>query len=220
MVVRGHLRASWVFSRDDIHKERHFFDRYVAHPFGPAECDLYHDWFPRPASDLTGEWTPDYMHAPWIPPLLAQAAPRDPPARSSPRPGRTLPFGCRPPTPRPGRLTAEAYQDAVARGLYHHALRRWTAHFPRDQILILQYERCRVDPGGQLARTHRFLGLEPLAVEGIANGVNVTAHAISLEEDVRQRLVDLYAPDVRALSNCVADLDLDLWPNFAGITVD
>ena len=43
-----------VFSRVDIHKERHFFGRYVARPFGPEECDLYHEWFPRPPGEPDG----------------------------------------------------------------------------------------------------------------------------------------------------------------------
>ena len=90
----------------------------------------------------------------------------------------------------------ETYQDAVARGLYHDALRRWTAYFPPEQILLLQYEQCIADPAGQLARTYRFLGLEPFVHEGIEKRVNATAHTLDLEEDVRRRLVELYESDV------------------------
>ena len=208
-----------VFSRDDIHKERHFFGRYIARPFGPEECSLYHAWFPRPTSKLTGEWTPDYMHAPWVPALLAQAAPRTRLLVLLRDPVERFRSGLAHQRRDRGRLTVATYQDAVARGFYHDALRSWTAHFPREQILILQYERCQADPAGQLARTYRFLGLEPFVMEGIGGRVNATARAVGLEQDVRRRLVDLYAPDVRALSKCVADLDLALWPNFADISV-
>jgi Sulfotransferase domain len=203
-----------VFTRADINKERHFFGRYVARPFGSEECALYHDWFPRPPGKLTGEWTPDYLHPPWVPPLLAQAAPRtrllvlvrDPVERfrsalAHQRRDR-------------GRHTIEANNDAVRRGFYHDDLRRWFAHFPREQILILQYERCAADPAGQLARTYRFLGLEPVEFQGLHSRVNSTAHTLGLGEDVRRRLVELYAPDVRALSKCFAEFDPSLWPNF------
>ena len=37
-----------VAQRDDIHKERHFFDRYATRSFGPQECEQYRAWFPRP----------------------------------------------------------------------------------------------------------------------------------------------------------------------------
>jgi hypothetical protein len=206
-----------VYSRSDIHKERHFFGRYVAHAFGPEDCALYHAWFPRPSGNLTGEWTPDYMHDPWVPPLLARAAPqtrllvllRDPVERFR--------SGLAHQTREGGRLTLKAYQDAVARGFYHDELRRWTAHFPREQILVLQYERCVVDPAAQLARTYRFLGLDPVVAKGVHNRVNVTENRFGLGQDAHRRLVDLYTPDVRALAMWAAELDLGLWPNFASV---
>jgi hypothetical protein len=206
-----------VFSRSDIHKERHFFDRYAVRPFGPAECSLYHDWFPRPPGRLTGEWTPDYIHAPWVPALLAEAAPRarilvllrDPVERC--RSGLAHERRDR------GRLTVEAQQDVVSRGLYAEALRRWSAYFPPEQMLLLQYEQCMADPGGQLARTYRFLGLEPFTPERIEERVNATARSVDLTDEVRRRLVELYTPDVRALTERFAGLDLGLWPNFTGV---
>jgi hypothetical protein len=203
-----------VFSRADIHKERHFFGRYAVRSFGEADCTKYHDWFPRPHDRLTGEWTPDYIHCPWIPALLAQAAPRarllvllrDPVERF--RSGLAHQRRDR------GELTVDTYRDAVTRGLYHDALSQWAAHFPVEQVLVLQYEQCMADPAGQLARTYRFLGLEPFVHEGIKTRVNVTADTPDLEEDVRRRLVALYESDVRALSGRVSELDLRLWPNF------
>jgi hypothetical protein len=209
-----------VFSRDDIHKERHFFGRYATRPFGTAECSLYHDWFPRPPGRLTGEWTPDYIHYPWVPPLLAQAAPearllvilRDPVERF--RSGLAHQLRDR------GRLTVDSYQDAMARGLYHETLQRWHGYFPAERILVLQYERCMADPVGQLARTCRFLGLEPFDVEGMERPVNTTARPVTLDEDVRRRIIEIYTPDVRALSDSFSEFDPDLWPNFGGISVE
>ncbi len=206
-----------VYARSDIHKERHFFGRYVAHPFGPADCALYHAWFPRLSDTVTGEWTPDYMHDPWVPPLLARAAPRTRLLVLLRDPVERFRSGLVHQSRDSGRLTLRAYQDAVARGFYHEELRRWTAHFPRDQILILQYERCVADPAAQLARTYRFLGLDPVVGTGIHNRVNATENSFGLGQDARQRLVDLYTPDVRALSTWLADLDLGLWPNFASV---
>lgn len=209
-----------VYSRDDIHKERHFFDRYAVRSFGPAERARYRSWFPRPDGALTGEWTPDYMHCRWVPALLAQAAPqarllalvRDPVERF--RSGLAHHRRDR------GTLTLETYQDALARGLYSDALLPWVACFPDEQILVLQYERCKADPVSQLARTYRFLGLEPFVHDGITKRVNVTEHAPDLEDDVRRRLVQVYESDVRALARRFPDIDLNLWPNFAGISVE
>jgi hypothetical protein len=205
-----------VYSRGDIHKERHFFGRYATRRFGPAECSLYHDWFPRPAGRLTGEWTPDYIHLPWVPALLSRAAPRarllvllrDPVERF--RSGLDHYRRDR------GRLTVDVYQDAIARGFYDDALTRWLSYFPPEQILVLQYERCVADPAGQLARTYPFLGLEQFTPDWIGNRVNATPNSLDLDEDVRRRLVELYSPDVLALASRFPGLDLSLWPNFSG----
>jgi hypothetical protein len=75
------------------------------------------------------------------------------------------------------------------------------------------------DPGGQLARTYRFLGLEPIAVKGIEQRVNATTDALELEEGIRRRLVAVYESDIRALSKEFPDLDLGLWPDFADIGI-
>lgn len=209
-----------VFSRQDIHKERHFFGRYAVRPFGPEECSHYHEWFPRPSGTMTGEWTPDYMQMPWAPALLAQAAPRTRVLALVRDPVERFRSGLAHHQRDRGAVTVATYEDAVTRGLYHEALRRWTPHFPQEQILVLQYEQCVADPLGQLARTYRFLGLEPFAHSGIANQVNVTAHPPELHEDVERRLAALYESDVRALSRQFPDLDLGLWPHFARLSVE
>jgi hypothetical protein len=49
----------------------------------------------------------------------------------------------------------------VRRGLYLEQLRRWTQHFPRSQMLILQSERLFRDPVGTTAVVQDFLGLPP-----------------------------------------------------------
>jgi hypothetical protein len=109
----------------------------------------------------------------------------------------------------------EAMADAFRRGLYHEALARWLECFDRSQMLVMQYERCVLDPGTQLDRTLEFLGLSPRPdPDGPAN-TSARAPARPVDPDVRARLTDLYAPDVAALSRLLPDLDLSLWPNFS-----
>ena len=72
-LIAAHPQVS---ARPDFHKERHFFDRFAVRAFGPADVSGYHGWFPRQPGTLAGEWTPDYVHMPWVPALLAQAAPK------------------------------------------------------------------------------------------------------------------------------------------------
>ena len=62
-------------------------------------------------------------------------------------------------------LATLSHRDAAGgfqRGLYAQQLRRVFDAFPREQVLVLQYEACREDPARELARTFAFLGLRPV----------------------------------------------------------
>ncbi len=213
-LIAAHPQVS---ARAGVHKERHFFDRFGLRPFGPADVDDYHGWFPRRPGTLAGEWTPDYLHLPWVAPLLAAAAPdarllvllRDPVERM--RSGLAHHKAQR------GAVTADVWADAVARGFYDQELAGWMPWFSPGQLLVLQYERCVADPAGQLARTYRFLGLDPHLPDGIAHRVSPSRDVLPLPDDVRRRLVELYASDVTALSKNYPELDLDLWPEFRDV---
>jgi hypothetical protein len=204
-----------VAHRDDIHKERHFFDRFITCSFDASDRAQYHGWFPRPAGKITGEWTPDYLHLWWVPPLLAEAAPRtrllvllrDPVERF--RSGVAHHRAYR------GASSTDVYADALARGFYGQSLAVWTRHFDPEQVLVLQYERCVEDPLGELERTYRFLGLSPFEPAHIGRRVNESRVDLELAPDVRQRLCEIYAPDVAALAASTGQVDLSLWPNFA-----
>ena len=205
-----------VYSRPDLHKERHFFDRFGAAPFRPSDADDYHGWFPRPTGSITGEWTPDYFSSPWVPPLLQRSAPdarlllllRDPVdrylsgvAHHRRTEGAVGPF-----------VTA----DAIQRGFYHRALGDWTGHVPPSRLLVLQFERCVVDTAGQLRATFEFLGLPdhppPPSVVGTETPVPTRSGP---DDDLRRRLVSIYESDVLALAARHPGIDLALWPNFA-----
>jgi hypothetical protein len=206
-----------VSARPDLHKERHYFDRFAVKPFGSADAEQYHGWFPRRPGTLTGEWTPDYMHLPWVSALLAQAAPearllvllRDPVER--------LRSGLSHHRAQRGRLTTEVWADAVDRGFYDRQLAAWSSWFSPDRFLVLQYERCVADPAGELARTYRFLGLDPFVPDGLSHRVSASRDQVSLDDDVRRRLVELYTADVTALAKNHPEIELDRWPNFDAV---
>jgi len=206
------------FHRAADHKERHYFAPYATAGFGPEQALGYHRWFPRPRGTVTGEWTPDYVYQPWVPPLLARAAPdarllvmvRDPVERfvSGLAHSRLV----------AGSHLGTVVAEAVDRGFYAAALDRWSGPLEAGRVLVLQYERCVADPAGELARTYRFLGLDDtFRPVGLRRASSPTLQEkVVLDDDARQRLVELYAPDVGALRMLVPDLDLGLWPNFGG----
>jgi hypothetical protein len=205
-----------VSARDDIHKERHYLSHCGTGPFGAAEVQRYQGWFPRVPGTITGEWTPDYLGYPWVPSLLARAAPeakllvilRDPVERFRSGLSFRLSMGA--------SDTGAIVADAVRQGFYARCLRRFLAYFAPEQLLVLQYERCAADPSAQLAVTYRFLGLTDHHPDDLRRPINVSGAKLSLDPEAHRRLVDLYAPDVDELVSLFPDVDRSLWPNFRG----
>ena len=199
-----------------VPKEVHYFDDRWADDLDDAAIAAYHAYFAHPAGKRAGEWTPGYMLDAWTPRLLRRAAPdarllvlvRDPVERF--RSGRTLAenrFTV-------GSTARAAANAAFGRGLYADQLLRLWRAFPREQVLVLQYERCVADTLAELRRTFAFLGLDPGAAGGIAVGVRVNASQgpkaalTAWQEDVLARR---YAPENERLAALVPDLDLALW---------
>jgi len=202
---------------DGVPKEVHFFDRFWGGECTDEDIAAYHAYFARPPGMRAGEWTPGYILDAWTPPLLRRAAPdarllvllRDPVERF--RSGRTL---------AENRLTVGASPRAAAnagfqRGIYADQLLRLWAAFPRDQVLVLQFERCVREPAAELRRTFAFLGLDEapasaIDVTSVVNGSRGPKVDLSLEQ--RTTLVARYGPENSRLAALLGDgLDLSLW---------
>jgi hypothetical protein len=201
-------------------KELHYFDRFLASGCPDEQLRRYHDYFPKARPGKTGEWTPLYASAPWIPPLLAAAAPealllmllRDPVERYlsglQHQVERARTFG----TP----VTRSTPLEQLQRGCYHMQMLGLLRHFPRERILVLQYERCTREPRAQLRRTFEFLGLEDIDyTPDLQAHPRRQPHKPALEETVRRAYVEFYEPEVRGLIDEWPELDVTLWPNFA-----
>lgn len=204
-----------------IKKEIHFFDLefgrglpwYRAH--FPTRARL--DW----KSALTGEASPYYLAHPLAPGRAAETVPharlvailRDPVERAyshywhSVRLGvETLDFEAALDA-EPDRLAGEedrlaaepgyrsrAHQHLAyaGRSRYADQLARWLAHFPREQLLVLEQRRFQNDPAGQAARLFAFLGLDPQALP-VSRPLN-RAQYPRLDPAVRARLAASFRP--------------------------
>lgn len=203
-------------------KELHYFNRFWS---GEVPSDLaseYHSLFPRPPGQLAGEWTPRYMYDYWAVPLLREAAPdtrllvllRDPVERY--RSGLAFAVNRARRAGTPPRLAALG--DAVWRGFYAEQLRHVFRYFPRDQVLVLQFERCRRDPLGELRRTCAFLDIDlPDELPEEMTREREPQVKAELSDSVRAELVARLEQDVAALAVLCPEIDISLWPNFAAI---
>ena len=199
-------------------KELHFFDRFWTDEVPTDLGEKYARMFPRPAGAMAGEWTPRYMHDPWTPPLLREAAPdarllvmlRDPVDRYLSGIAREVRLANR-----DGRPLAMAFvSDQIARSQYLKALEALFAHFPAEQVLVLQYERCAADPVAERARTCDFLGLDQPAAHPpeLTTRRRAPAEKPELPDGLRHGLSEWLRPDAEAVVSLCPDLDPSLWP--------
>jgi hypothetical protein len=196
----------------------HFFDHFQrVVPFDPIS---YHRYFPRRPSMVCGEWTPRYMYDYWTPPMLRKAAPnakllvllRDPITRFL--------SGLSHHRSRGYQITQALLHQQYERSLYGAQIHTLLAHYPTEQVLVLQYERCAADPIGQVRRTLEFIGVDPADWRGesvIHNRVNQTYTAMpELDPATYEVLVTALRADLSGLFALLPDLDPDLWPASAG----
>jgi hypothetical protein len=211
-----------VVRMEDQLKELHYFDRFWN---GEVPADLverYHRFFPRPQGSITGEWTPRYMFDYWSMRLLREAAPdaqilvilRDPIERFRSGFAMRRRWGMT-----RGRML-DALATAVARSAYADQLRRVFDFYPAEQVLVLQYERCVIDPAGEMARTLRFLDLEPPAEppRDLRETSRAPAGKPELPAGMRRELQARLGPDVERLIALCPELDVSLWRNFADLS--
>ena len=201
-------------------KELHYFDRFYRGGFTAADAERYHEYFPRGEGQQAGEWTPLYASAPWIPALLARAAPeakilmlvRDPVERLA----SGLQHNGRQSREHGMPMSRLAPVEAFARGLYKVQMDGVLAHFARSQVLLLQYERCSLEPLQELRRTFEFIGVDPEFVPPDLDAKpNSQPRKPELDPETREAYARAYREDVLALASAFPQIDLRLWPNFA-----
>ena len=199
-------------------KELHYFDRFWDGDVPADFVERYHRNFPRPAGGVTGEWTPRYMYDHWSLRLLRRAAPearilvilRDPIERY-----RSALEAWRRPLSL-GR-SLEAIGGAVARSTYAPQLNHVFALFDRQQVLVLQYERCTANTAAEIERTWRFLGLDmELASPATpSEAAQAPRPKPDLAAGSREELVTLLRPDVERVVELCPEIDVSLWPSFS-----
>jgi hypothetical protein len=215
--------TTWWYSLIEAHpgvtarrtpKELNYFNRPM------RTMPPYERYFARPVGSLCGEWSPPYSTDEGWMAELRESAPdarilialRDPVERYVA--GLTMAVRQRGTDPRVAAV------DAEERSRYGALLDRTLALYPRERILVQQYESMVTDTLPELHRTYEFLGLsafDPSAAELASPGRkrNVArVPKIDLSPERRAELGGLFAPEVRRVLELVPDLRLDRWPNF------
>jgi hypothetical protein len=209
-----------------------FFATFCTRAMTDDDIEAYHRHFPHTEGKVIGEWTPDYIHQAWTPMLLQRAAP-----------DAKLLVLLMNPLHRYAATVAErrrkgdkdnepSLAESFARGRYAEQLGALFDYYPRDQILVLQFERCVREPEAEYERTLRFLGVDPRfrpeplrasplqrARRALGGGDPPALRApqrkrAELWPETEVPLMKALAADVRRLRDLVPEVDLSLWPEF------
>lgn len=211
-----------------------FFGDFCGREMTGEDVAGYHANFAGETDELVGEWTPDYMYQAWTPMLMHRAAPDakllvmlvDPMARYCADLTRSRKAD--------DRAEVDFLANSPAKGRYTLQLRRLLEFYDRDQVLVLQLERCLQDPAAEYARTLRFLGVDDGFVpESLRDGPLARARRmlgradeaakpprprrLPLWPDLEEPMVKYLSADIRQLRELVPDLDLSLWRDFASL---
>lgn len=227
LIEHPEVAAPIGYDADDnfVGKQLHYFDRFHHDPWvGQASIESYHNHFPG-GDRLTGEWTPRYSQSWWTMPLLGLAAPRakilmilrNPVDRYESWISHIVKHETR---DRGLLVESDGFhpfaavwsEEAWWQGLYGPQVHNVLRVYPRDQVLILQYEQIIRDPYRFLGRTFRFLGLDGIAPPSMTETLNASGHSYRLNQAQRDSLKQSYYRDWAELGRLVPDeIDTSLW---------
>ena len=210
-------------------KELQYFYHFGSTGIPREAIALYHQAFAAPEGKLCGEWSPGYLCYPLAMAYLAEAAPaakilvivRNPIDRMLSAVNQI--YSARLPALGLQGSAAtlfekhSAFPETVWSGLLMPHFAQLYSLFKPEQTLVLQYEKCKADLLGELARTYRFLGLDAEFVpQRPAQPVNRKDYAVApFSPEQRAHLARYFAADVRQFAETYGLIDLTLWQDFA-----
>lgn len=192
-------------------RELHFFDRHFDR--GP---NWYRSWFPfkGTSKSTSGESSPTYLMEPGVPERVANLLPdvrlivqlRDPVERAASHFSLRRGKGSEPESTLAAaledeerRLQGNSHHQGLGgsidcyfeQGSYVKGLRRWSEHFDRDQMLVVNSGELFTHPVAVYDRTLSFLGLEPHQPDFVVH--NATPR-VDVEDETLARLRERYRP--------------------------
>jgi len=208
-------------------KELRYFIHFNYKGLNAESINIYNQAFAAPQGSICGEWSPIYLHYPFCIDYIHAAAPK----------AKILVI-LRNPIDRIISFLNEAaygisnfnfnrkqkyvhnyfniYPRAILSSFYAKDLKRLLHCFDRRQILVLQYEKCKKDPGFEIAQTYHFLGVDDqFQPKNLKHGVNRKEYIVpNLTSEERFRLAEYYREDVSDTTKLFPNIDLSMWEDF------
>jgi hypothetical protein len=229
----------------DRRAAQRFFDDFCYKPMEESDVAEYYARFAKVPGTITGEWTEMYASQPWTLPLLKRVAPEARLLVSFVNPLDAYRKAYAQRRARVDRGDKRVWMNtAAADRTYGSQLRMLHRFFDPEQILVLQFERCRQDPLGEYRRTLRFLGLPdnhtpaqhrldrtprhervyealqkahvPESTLDRTIGRPTAGHEVpELWPEIEEAIHVELDPEMQLLAELAPEIDLSLWPDFA-----
>jgi hypothetical protein len=211
-------------------KELCYFPHFGYQGINEEQIATYRMAFAAPEGSISGEWSPGYLYYPLCLKYLSIAAPatkiliilRNPIDRMLSHLNQVLTTRIKFldfKTPEQNYIFSifSLYPETFFASLYASGLKQALNYFKRSQILVIQYEKCQVNPYDEIARTYRFLGVDadyqPQKIKRIVNKKEYVVSTLKPEE--RQRLTEYFKEDVRATIQMFTEIDISFWTDFS-----
>lgn len=209
-------------------KELSYFYHFGYHGISSHEIDIYRQAFAAPSDCICGEWSPGYLNYPLAVDNIAKAAPdaklmaiiRNPVDRVLSAENQQLSKRAKYMNLKGDRAyiykTFSIFQNVIFHSLLYASFERLLENFNRSQLLLLQYEKCKMNPASEIGKTYRFLGIDDSYVPNSLNRkVNMRPYVVpKLDRHERTLLTDYFLKDVNSLVKLFPEIDLSLWPDF------
>lgn len=209
-------------------KELSYFFHFGLEDTDTSAISIYRQAFAAPIGSISGEWSPSYLWFPLALENLFKAVPetkiiillRNPIDRylshfNDAVITNNLVLGYKPEL---CDITRKfwIYPDSILQGMISVRLSKLLSLFNRDQILMLQYEKCKKNTYEEISRTYRFLEIDdtyiPKEHNKPVNKKKYIFDTLSLEQ--RKILADYYRDDVEQIVQMFPEIDLTLWADF------
>lgn len=114
-------------------------------------------------------------------------------------------------------LTFPVVAEATLHSRYAIGLKQLLKYYPKDQVLVLLYEKNKEDYKKEIRKTFDFLGLDPDFVpeDGASRVVNRQDYVLPrFSKEERGRLAEYFRDDVRDTLELFPELEAAYWPDF------
>lgn len=208
-------------------KELQYFYHFVWNSLTNEDINIYNDAFAKPYDCICGEWSPGYLHYPLVIETIANFFPDIKVLAIVRNPVDRLLSALNQKFTRHANILGlantkneyniykiySAMQVSVANSILYNPFKKLLEYFERQQILVLQYEKCVKNPKSELKRTFQFLGIDDeMEISNLNLIVNKSHHIINEGTDeLKYQFIKYFSDDILKFSELFPEIEMKYW---------